>query len=223
MKAASLHGIDQAFRPSSYFWPLGLEKHLLSRIKGAERKAALQRLVDSGRLDAVPYYLAKSALAPEERRAFGRLHPAFLGGEYLPDLTGNEVMIARVTIASVTQDVTCVYARRGKGRVRYRVVDEYGGDTLCGRGKRTSIRPLTLGQLMSFFMETWSVFDVLETNFGGNGSDEDAMQAFVVGAESQFYPQFEDLYRHRLSAWAAKCRAAVASETASQASGVQRP
>ena len=34
-------GIDLSFRPRSYFWPLGLETHLLARIKGAERKAAL--------------------------------------------------------------------------------------------------------------------------------------------------------------------------------------
>ena len=36
-------GIDLDSRPNSYFWPKGLETHLLSRIKGAERKAALKR------------------------------------------------------------------------------------------------------------------------------------------------------------------------------------
>jgi hypothetical protein len=35
-----------------------------------------------------------------------------MGGEYLPDLIPNEVEIARITIASTTQDVTCVYARQ---------------------------------------------------------------------------------------------------------------
>ena len=34
--------IDLKFRPASYFWPLGLEKHLLARVKGAQRKRALQ-------------------------------------------------------------------------------------------------------------------------------------------------------------------------------------
>jgi hypothetical protein len=37
--------IDLRFRPKSYFWPLGLETHLLARIKGAERKAALKLLI----------------------------------------------------------------------------------------------------------------------------------------------------------------------------------
>ena len=44
--------------------------------------------------------------------------------EYLPDLMENEVAIARITIASITLDVTSVYARLGKNRIRYRVVDE---------------------------------------------------------------------------------------------------
>ena len=139
--------IDLEFRPRSYFWPLGLETHLLARIKGAERKAALKRLIDAGRLDEIPELLVQSALGEADRRALGRLHPAFMGGEYLADLKHDEVMIARITIASTTQDVTCVYARRGKNRIHYRVVDEYGGDTLSDRNARTSIRALTLGQL----------------------------------------------------------------------------
>jgi len=31
-------GVDLTFRPASYFWPLGLETHLLATIKGAERR-----------------------------------------------------------------------------------------------------------------------------------------------------------------------------------------
>jgi hypothetical protein len=43
--------IDLNFRPSSYFWPLGLASHLLATVKGAERRAMLQPLIDSDRLD----------------------------------------------------------------------------------------------------------------------------------------------------------------------------
>ena len=42
-----------------------------------------------------------------------------MGGEYLPALSQKEVMIASITIASTTQDVTSVYARRGKKRICY--------------------------------------------------------------------------------------------------------
>jgi hypothetical protein len=100
-----------------------------------------------------------------------------------------------------------VYARRGKGRIRYRVVDEYGGDTLSGRSTRTSLKPLTLGELESFFTGAWSIFDVLEANFGGSGRDEDEMQAFVVAIESEFYPELDRLYRERIAIWAAGQRA----------------
>ncbi|MGA8253991.1 MAG: hypothetical protein ACLP3C_06215 [Mycobacterium sp.] len=34
--------IDLSFRPKSYFWPLGLDKQLLAKIKGAARRSALQ-------------------------------------------------------------------------------------------------------------------------------------------------------------------------------------
>ena len=194
-------GIDLSFRPASYFWPLGLETHLLARIKGAERKAAVQRLIDAGRLDEVPSFLRQSSLSDVDRQAIGRIHPAFMGGEYLPDLTSHEVEIARITIASVTQDVTSVYARRGKSRIYYRVVDEYDGETLSEKRTRTSTRPLTLGELECFFNGAWSIFDVLERNFGCDGYDLDRMQRFVIGVESQFYPTIDELYRRRIETW----------------------
>lgn len=203
MSGFDLGGIDLGFRPASYFWPMGLETHLLSRIKGAERKAALKRLIDSGRLEDIPAFLAQSGLSQDERQMLGRLHPAFMGGEYLPDLTSNEVMVARIVIASTTQDVVCVYARRTKQRIHYRVVDEYGGDTLTERRSRTSVRPLTLGHLEAFFNGAWSIFEVLDCNFAEDGYDLDEMQDFVVAIESEFYPEFGALYRQRIAAWAA--------------------
>ncbi len=196
-------GVDLAFRPTSYFWPLGLEKHLLARIKGAERKAALKRLIDARRVDEIPSFLAQSALSEADRQSLGRIHPAFMDGEYLPDLTANEVAIMRTTIASTTQDVTSVYARRGRRRIYYRVVDESSGDTLSEKRTRTSLQPLTLGELEAFFNGACSIFDVLEMNFGDDGFDLDRMLRFVVGVESQFYSQIGELYTQRIEAWAA--------------------
>jgi hypothetical protein len=206
MSRPELSDIDLNFRPRSYFWPLGLETHLLARIKGAERKAALKRLIYAGQLDEIPDLLAQSALSEADRRALGRFHPAFMSGEYLADLKVDEVMIARITIASTTRDVTCVYARRGKDRIHYRVVDEYGGDTLSGRNTRTSIRPLTLGQLETFFNGAWSIFEVLDANYGDDGYNLDEMQKFVVSIDSEFYPDLGWQYRRRIASWAAEQR-----------------
>ena len=148
MATTNAVAIDLHHRPSSYFWPHGLEKHLLARVKGAERKAALKALIDAGRIDDVPEFLAKSSLSEAERQAIGRIHPAFMGGEYLPNLDDTEIEIARISIRSTTGDVTSVYARRGKGCIHYRVVDEYGGDTLTGATERTSDKPLSLGEAL---------------------------------------------------------------------------
>ncbi|QZT60277.1 hypothetical protein [Mycolicibacterium austroafricanum] len=85
MAQACKLSIDLAFRPDSYFWPIGAEKQLLVHIKGAARRAAMKGLIDEGRFLEIPDFLAKAALSEDERTAIGRIHPRFMGGEYLPD------------------------------------------------------------------------------------------------------------------------------------------
>ncbi len=113
-----------------------------------------------------------------------------------------------------TQDVTCVYASRCKHRIHYRVVDEYDGGTLSGKNTRTSIRPLALGELEAFFNGAWSIFHVLERNFGDDGYDVGEMLQFVIGVESQFYTQIGDLYRRRIEAWGAARQAELGLDEA---------
>ena len=185
---------DLSYRPASYFWPLGLETHLLARVKGAQRRSDLKEWIDGGRAEDVPNFIAKSALTADERIAFGRIHPHFMGGEYLPDIDDQEVEIARITLASTTSDVTSVYARRDKRRIHYRVVDEYDGDTLTGPTTRTSIKPLTLKELFKFFNAAWPLIDVIRGN--EFASVEEALDFFT--AQSQFYPQIDQLYRQRI-------------------------
>jgi hypothetical protein len=187
--------IDLTQRPKTYFWPLGVETQLLTHIKGAARRAVLQRFIAEGRLDELPEYLAREKLTDEERTAIGRIHPRFMGGEFLPDQDEGEVEIARIEIASTTFDVTSVYARREDGRIHYRVVDEYGGDTLTDARERTSSEPLTLGELYDFFMDAWPLGDVLEMN--SFALAEEALGFFT--GRSEFYPQFDALLRARMS------------------------
>jgi hypothetical protein len=188
--------IDLSFRPKSYFWPFGLETQLVTHVKGAARQAMLRRLIDQDRLDEIPDFLAQAKLSEEERTAIGRIHPLLMGGEYLPDQEQGEVEIARIEIRSTTGDVTSVYARRGSKRIRYRVVDEYEGDTLTGKTTRTSARPLTLGELTDFFLGAWNLLEVLEFN---EFADVDAALAFFRG-RSAFYPDFDRVLRERVTA-----------------------
>src|SRR5215831_892929 len=94
-------GIDLSFRPRTYFGPVPLETHLLSRVAGQERREALRRQLAAGNLDLAPE-LVVCLLDEEDRAAIGRIHPAFMGGEYLPPFLDDEVEIARIGIASVT-------------------------------------------------------------------------------------------------------------------------
>jgi hypothetical protein len=161
-------GIGLRYRPTSYFWATDHHIPLVSDIKGAERRKLFEHALRHGQINLAPD-LQRHALLEDQRQALGRIHPVFMGGEYLPSAKGQEVEIARITIASTTQDVTSVYARRAGQRIHYRVVDEYNGDTLEGKGTRTSTQPLTLVQLVDFFLRTWNLIGCLDCNFGDDG------------------------------------------------------
>jgi hypothetical protein len=84
----------------------------------------------------------------------------------------------------------------GKDRIRYRVVDEYNGDTLSEKRTRSSKRPLSLGELIDFFLGAWPLQEVLEMN----ELDRDGAQDFTRPS-SEVYPQFEAAIRARIDGW----------------------
>ena len=192
--------IDLAYRPESYFWAYDNNIKLASDIKGAERKAMYERALKSGDIHLANAIISEPELTHEQRKAQSGIHPAWMGGEYLPNREAQEVEIARITIASTTQDVTCVYAKRGAARIHYRVVDEYEDMTLDER-TRTSIRPLTLIELFDFFIKGWDLFCCLEANFGEHGYHREEVQGFIVDASSSFYAEFGDLVTQRVDTW----------------------
>ncbi len=186
--------IDLDFRPRTYFGPHPLEQHLLSKVKGAVLRDRLKALFAEGRHDEVLSLLEDGGISERDRKALEAMHPMFMGGNYLPDTADGEVEVARIRIASTTFDVTSVYARRDGNVIRYRVVDEYGGDTLEGPAEMESSQPLSLGELADFFLAAWPLIAVLEMNFEG---DRDSSLGFFV-AESDFYPDFDALCRQRV-------------------------
>ena len=102
-------GIDRTFRPRTYFDPVPLGAHLLSRVAGQTRREILRKEQAAGNLHLPPELFA-CLLEEEDRNAIGRIHPAFMGGEYLPPLLDDEVEIARISLASGTADQTRVRA-----------------------------------------------------------------------------------------------------------------
>jgi hypothetical protein len=210
-ESTNLDGIDLDYRPVSYFWPIALEKHLLARVKGAHRKALLQWLIATDRLDAIPEFLARSALTEDERKAQAFIHPSWMGGEFLPDMGEQEVEIARVTLRSVTRDVISVYARRAGMRIHYRVVDEYDGMTLSDRTWHISDQPLTLRELETFFDGAWNVYRSLDFLIDEGNSDVESMLVFAA-ASSAFYAQFGELYRRRIESWGEQRRSSMETD-----------
>jgi hypothetical protein len=192
--------IDLAYRPESYFWAYDNNIKLASDIKGAERKAMYERALRSGDIELANAIISEPELTHEQRKAQSGIHPAWMGGEYLPNREAQEVEIARITIASTTQDVTCVDAKRGKSRIHYRIVDEYEGMTLDNR-RRTSLKPLSLIELFDFFIKGWDLFCCLDANFCEHGYVREEVQGFIVDASSSFYAEFGDLVAQRVDAW----------------------
>jgi hypothetical protein len=89
----------------------------------------------------------------------------------------------------------------GGQRIHYRVVDEYGGETLEGKVTRTSTQPLTLEQLVDFFLGAWNLIGCLDCNFGDDGYPIDRIHDFIVDASSSFYAEFGGLVRARVNDW----------------------
>ena len=188
--------LDLGYRPESYFWPITHETHRIAAIKGERRRNLIRAAFDADAVTRLDEHYATPVLDEQDRRALGSLHPSFMGGEYLPNRQDTEIEIARINIDSTTSDVTSVYAKAGKNRIYYRVVDEYGGDTLSEKRTRTSTRPLTLAELVAFFLGAWSLKDVLE----GNDLDLEAAHDFTHPS-SEFYPQFSAAIRAKINEW----------------------
>ena len=192
--------IDESYRPAHYFWAYDRGIRLASNIKGAERKALYERLLKEGDSGACDEIFMQPSLTIEQRHMANR-HPAFMGGEYLPDCDPNEVEIARITIASTTQDVTCVYAKRVTGGINYRVVDEYEGMTLDDETTHYKTETMSLSELVQFLMTAWNLRMVLDANFVEHGYPRSHARGFIVDASSSFYAQFGDAMDNYVEDW----------------------
>ena len=116
--------IDPNFRPEDYFRPIGLQRHLISQVKGAAVRTRLKRLLDEGRSEELDALLGDTGVPDDIVKGLESVHPSFMGGNYLPDLEEGEVEVARIEIASTTGDVTSLYAKKMGGRYMFRIVDE---------------------------------------------------------------------------------------------------
>jgi hypothetical protein len=116
--------IDLNWRPRDYFFT-DAETRILSRITGQWRLEDARKLMAGNReVQDLYEFLTASKHDDAVRRDITGVHPQAMGGEYLPALSPGEVEIARIVLESTTRDIISFRARRGKDRIRYKVVDE---------------------------------------------------------------------------------------------------
>ena len=165
------------------------------------RREQIREAIERGELDNVPDSILCDELSPGVREMVARLHPTYMGGEYLPGYKPSEVEITRVVLASATQDVMSVRACPNSGRIRYRVEDEY--ETQYRVRPQTTKQPLTLGGLIKLMdTVTRSGGDITGLVIGvweaTPDMDPDDSRGFIR-VESEFYPE--------LARWYEECEA----------------
>ena len=77
----------------------------------------------------------------------------------------------------------------------------YEGDKLCSSRHRSSVRPLSLRELVDFFVHGWSLRAVLSLNFDLETDDPERIRRFVSIARSEFYPDFREAIESRIDEW----------------------
>ena len=150
---------------------------------------------------------AAPELAPDDRRMWGLIHPALMGGEYLPRMGRDEVEIARISLESVTGDQISVRARRRSDRIVYSIVDEYEDQVGYELHPKTSSKPLSMRQLVELLdracVRGGAVMSPVVWQIEDGLSSVDDMRGFV-SVESDFYPDLGEYYAARFDRYFAE-------------------
>jgi hypothetical protein len=175
---------------------------LSTKIKGADRKRWVREAIEEGRVGEIEEWMLQENLPDPVRIAIGKVHPRYMGGEYLPDFEQNEVEIARVTLESTTQDVSSIRAKTVTGRIEYRIVDEY--ETNWEISPTSSLQPLSMSELISMMDNAKTAgYDGVQWKTGVTwgpltmnleSSDDPASLTGFVEVTSEFYPGLKEYY-----------------------------
>jgi len=198
---------DLDYRPASYWGSLDEAAEILARIPGTERREIAGRILATQGVAGLRGWIATEQLTDAERRAWGRIHPAMMGGEYLPSIDPAEVEIARIAMESTTGDIISIRARHDRGEIRYSVVDEY--DTAFKLTVERSTQPLSTRELVELIDHSHSaddepgkvglVFPILEANY--ELADKPETLGGFISVSSEYYPGLDAFYDARIDEW----------------------
>jgi len=205
MNTKRFEGINYAFRPESYWDVSDPLQAILVNVKGTRRRQMIRDYWEAGAIAELEKGLLRDNLTEEDRVGLGKIHPSFMGGEYLPDYAEGEVEIARIELESTTADVISIRVKKEGERIAYLIVDEY--ETEFNILPTHSDKPLTLSELVRLIdgaMEEGSLgLYYTQMNYeGGECSIEwlDQMRHFTR-VESVFYQQLHLHYEKLLDLW----------------------
>jgi hypothetical protein len=202
--------IDYEFRPES-FWTAASDPlaAILRNVKGRNRREMIRDYYAAGKLDQLSDELLRDSLSDEARISLGKIHPTFMGGEYLPNYRREEVEIARIALASTTSDVISLRARPTGSRIKYSLLDEYNTEFCLPQ--KTSCRPFSLRELIRFLDSveqedadpSWNRFGFVLSSNQCNldcGTDLETLRDFT-SVSSDFYPELGSHYREAIEEW----------------------
>jgi hypothetical protein len=201
-------GINYTFAPASYWSEADPLASVLRNVKGENRRQMIRDYLAAGKLEDLDEALLHDEVDDETRQRLGRIHPSFMGGEYLPGFLPGEVEIARIALQSTTSDIISLRASRVPGGIAYRVVDEYEAVFVIPIPR--SETPLTLTELIRQFdegdIEGSGYFGGLSLGYNESNaewSDRESLRHFTT-ISSDFYPQLEEHYEQVFEEWAAE-------------------
>jgi hypothetical protein len=185
----TFNGIDYGFRPESY-WNITDPLHaILVNVQGTVRREMICDYWKAGRIEELADAHLLDVLDEATRIRLGRIHPDFMGGEYLPAYEPGQVEIARIEMKSATGDVISIRAKKKESWILYSVFDEYETEYIITADH--SQKPATLLELIALIE-------------GARDSEGGTLIKYQFGAEftrvrSIFYPQLSAHYEQRLA------------------------
>jgi hypothetical protein len=185
----TFEGIDYGFRPESY-WNVTDPLHaILVNVQGTQRREMICDYWKAGRIEELADAHLLDVLDEETRERLGKIHPAFMGGEYLPAYEPGQVEIARIEIKSMTGDVISIRAKKSEPWIFYSIADEYEQEFIITEDH--SEKPATLLQLIALID-------------GARNTEGGTLIQYQLGADftrvvSLFYPQLSAHYEQRLA------------------------
>jgi len=204
-------GIRYGFRPKSYWAETDPLSAILRNVTGENRRQMITDYWASGRIEELDITLLQDEVDTSTRTRLGRIHPSFMGGEYLPSYLPGELEIARINLKSTTSDVISLRARPSPEGISYRVVDEYKAEFTLPIPHST--KPLTLAETINQFDQgslddsCFNNSDGLSLGYNWLNVDEDNYESlrYFTSISSQIYRQLHEHFEHVYDDWLEQC------------------